>query len=120
MLRIRKHRTSGSMHYRFTIVAVAIAATCAPLAFAEQSPSYVQCLALVKQQKITEAEPICAQAAAEPGKSGKLLFADFLTHKEDWHCAIARCPGSWRKTWTPSWMRVRCWHARRRTSNSCQ
>jgi len=78
------------MHYRFTIVAVAIAATCAPLAFAEQSPSYVQCLALIKQQKITEAEPICAQAAAEPGKSGKLLFADFLTHKEDWHGAIAR------------------------------
>lgn len=78
------------MHYRFTIVAVAIAAACSPLALADESPAYSQCVALIKQQKVSEAEPICAQAAAEPGKSGKLLYADFLTHKEDWNGAIAR------------------------------
>jgi len=77
-------------HTRFTIVTLAITAAWSPASFAQQSPSAAQCVALVNEEKITEAESFCAKAAAEPGKDGKLLYADFLGRKGDWDGAYGR------------------------------
>jgi len=75
---------------RFTIVALAIAAAPSPLAWAEPSQAYSQCVAFARQDKLAEAEPFCVQAATEPGKEGKVLHGDFLSRKGDVDGAIKR------------------------------
>ena len=77
-------------HKRFTIVALAVSAAWSSVSFAQESPAVTQCVALMKQEKIAEAEPHCAKAAEEPGKFGKLLYADFHVRKGDPDGAIKR------------------------------
>jgi tetratricopeptide (TPR) repeat protein len=77
-------------YLRFTIVALAITAASSSASFAEGSPAAAQCVALINQEKIAEAEAFCVKAAAEPGKDGKLLYADYLGRKGDFDGAASR------------------------------
>lgn len=104
MWRVAKGRESGSLGFsaspdtntfiiktdmrnRTLFAAVLLALSHVSLAGAETSPSISQCVTLVNQDKLAEAEPFCKQAASD-SRDGILIYGDFLYRKGDASGAI--------------------------------
>ena len=70
-------------HSRLTIVTFVVAASFSTCAHAERSAAFTQCLELLNQGQVAQAEAPCKQAAADSGIDGKVAYGDFLFAKGD-------------------------------------